>query len=252
MLNPNELEALSRQLQTGDPNERTVALRRLAASCDLQALPLLLGILNDSTHDYEKQEAINGLANLPGVFSAAALKNACYDEAHYVREAAAYALDSYGHQTVFEPFLEMIKNVSQKPLAPTVVSLVLNRLGEIGEQEAVPVLLEFLAEPSNKQRGDAAQALGKIGDPRALEALLTAAQDKDHYVRMLAVEALANFDDPRIAELQRKYKWHSVRRDVKEIARLAIDTPLLLVKVARDLWRERREKKEQKQKREQE
>jgi HEAT repeat protein len=80
-------------------------------------------------------------------------------------------------------------------------------LGELGDVEAVPTLLELAAGKSNDKdsRLQAISSLRRLGDRRAIPALLAIAAgpdaDAEHAVKYDAVDALGDWKDARITEL---------------------------------------------------
>jgi HEAT repeat protein len=88
-------------------------------------------------------------------------------------------------------------------------------LGQIGDRQAIPALIQALQDEDRDVRQAAAEALGQIGDPQAIPALIQALQDEDRDVRQAAAEALGQIGDPQaipalIQALQDKEGW--VRR----------------------------------------
>ncbi|HEX8686516.1 MAG TPA: HEAT repeat domain-containing protein, partial [Pyrinomonadaceae bacterium] len=69
-------------------------------------------------------------------------------------------------------------------------------LGQIGGREAVPALVEALADERapNDVRREAARALGLIGDPAAAPALRAVLTHGDPYLSRVAFEALKRLD----------------------------------------------------------
>ena len=60
----------------------------------------------------------------------------------------------------------------------------------IGDEKAVPDLIEALKDDDVSVRRHAAGALGKIGDERAIQPLLEAMNDEKWYVRLQVEEAI--------------------------------------------------------------
>ncbi len=71
-------------------------------------------------------------------------------------------------------------------------------LGDIRDQRAVPVLINALSDPDENIRVASAEALGKIRDPRAVDALLACLQRADQgWLDYAAAEALGEIGDER-------------------------------------------------------
>jgi HEAT repeat protein len=71
-------------------------------------------------------------------------------------------------------------------------------LGEIGDPEAVPALIEALADPTISWL--AAESLGKIGDVRAIKPLIAVLDSDEKWLRRRAAEALGKLRDPIAVE----------------------------------------------------
>ncbi len=71
-------------------------------------------------------------------------------------------------------------------------------LGEIGDPEAVPALIEALSDPTISWL--AAKSLGKIGDARAVGPLIAVLGSEEKWLRRNAAEALGRLRDPTAVE----------------------------------------------------
>ncbi len=92
-------------------------------------------------------------------------------------------------------------------------------LGEIGNPEAVPALIEALGDPTISWL--AAESLGKIGDPRAVGPLIAVLGSDEKWLRKNAAEALGKLRassavEPIIGLLTDK------KHDVREISARAL------------------------------
>jgi HEAT repeat protein len=92
-------------------------------------------------------------------------------------------------------------------------------LGEIGDPDAVPALVEALADPTISWL--AAESLGKIGDVRAVEPLIAVLNSDEKWLRRNAAEALgklraASAVEPIIRLLGDK------KHDVREVSARAL------------------------------
>jgi HEAT repeat protein len=63
-------------------------------------------------------------------------------------------------------------------------------LGEIGDPQAIPHLIQALQDVNSYVRWAACGALGEIGDPQAIPHLIQALRNKDGAVRKAACRAL--------------------------------------------------------------
>jgi HEAT repeat protein len=57
-------------------------------------------------------------------------------------------------------------------------------LGEIGDPQAIPHLIQALRDDYSDVRSAACWALGRIGDPQAIPHLIQALQDENAWVRL--------------------------------------------------------------------
>jgi HEAT repeat protein len=65
----------------------------------------------------------------------------------------------------------------------------------IGDEKAIPALIEALKDDNVSVRRHAAGALGKIGDERAIKPLLAAMDDEKWYVRLQVEEAIQELNE---------------------------------------------------------
>ncbi|APW98984.1 phycocyanin alpha phycocyanobilin lyase [Halobiforma lacisalsi AJ5] len=73
-------------------------------------------------------------------------------------------------------------------------------VGRIGDDTAVPALVDAVADADVRVRTKAAEACGKIGDPRAIDALASRLDDPQNQVRRAAAAALASIGTRRAVE----------------------------------------------------
>jgi HEAT repeat protein len=71
----------------------------------------------------------------------------------------------------------------------------LSLLARAGDREAVPVIIERLADFDERHRISAVDALGRLGTPEAASTVLDLADDSSADVRRFAVVALARIGD---------------------------------------------------------
>ncbi|MDP8959676.1 MAG: HEAT repeat domain-containing protein [Actinomycetota bacterium] len=116
-----------------------------------------------------------------------------HDPDEQVRAEAAEVLGSCG-PAALEGLL-----VARSDPSATVVEAVATALGEVGDPQTVPWLLETATgHPESLVREAAVAALGAIGDPVALPTLLGLAREGRPQVRRRAVVALTAFDGPEV------------------------------------------------------
>jgi HEAT repeat protein len=79
--------------------------------------------------------------------------------------------------------------------------MAIQALGEIGDERAVPALIEALKYPDQRIQAPAAEALGNIGDFRATLPLINAIQKADNRaIRGYASRAIGEIRDPQAVE----------------------------------------------------
>ena len=92
-------------------------------------------------------------------------------------------------------------------------------LGEIGDPEAVPALIEALSDPTISWL--AAESLGKIGDERAVGPLIAVLGSDEKWLRRNAAEALGKLRDPIAVEPIIRLLTDK-KHDVREISARAL------------------------------
>jgi HEAT repeat protein len=72
-------------------------------------------------------------------------------------------------------------------------------LGKLGDEAAVPALLEAAKDTDPETRLYSVWSLGLLGDPRAFDAAMEATHSSDSGMRKMAAYVLGKLDDPRAA-----------------------------------------------------
>ncbi|MCU0631295.1 MAG: HEAT repeat domain-containing protein [Methanoregulaceae archaeon] len=80
---------------------------------------------------------------------------------------------------------------------PTISWLAAESLGKIGDERAVEPLIAVLGSDEKWLRRNAAEALGKLRAPSAVEPVIRLLSDKKHDVREIAARALGQIGDER-------------------------------------------------------
>jgi hypothetical protein len=112
-----------------------------------------------------------------------------------VPEYTAFTLGWIRDPRALQPLREMLKGSDDFKRAAA------KALGNMEAKEAIPDLIQLLADPSGRVRQDAAYSLGLIGDDSANEALRKASEDSDDLVQFFAREALERIEN------RKKYGW---------------------------------------------
>lgn len=181
-----------------DPNPQ----RRLWAAIALsEAIPNGAGVapLLAFLDDPDKEVRYTAAASIPlDADGLAALMSLIHDPTHPLttRTAAIYGLyrfEAFKAQ-VWPLLADLIRDVEVEMRASAIDSLGFLRL-----PEAVPALLEALADESAQVRWLAASALGRLmPEARAVWPLLDCLHDTDADVRYYAAQALGLSDDPQV------------------------------------------------------
>ena len=184
---------------------RDCAVMSLGEIGDARAVEPLIGALADPEGKVRKSAA-RALGELGDARAVEPLISALADPDGEVRQYAAHALDKLGRSTA-----ESLAVALQSEF-PEDRSLAVGRLGELGDDRAVELLIGALEDEDPRVQKNAAVTLGKRGDRRAVEPLvdvLTAHPGEESDLKAAAVEALGELGDPRavtplIAALNRR------------------------------------------------
>jgi len=118
------------------------------------------------------------------------------DESLIVREKAAKALGQLGNN---EAVMVLIEALNKKTNSSIVCSII-ESLGKIGDVRSVDTLINFLANEKPEIRECTAASLGKLGDVRAVEHLIAALNDEEERVRWYAADSLGKIGNPICVE----------------------------------------------------
>jgi len=101
------------------------------------------------------------------------------------------ALARHGEQNVVDELLAFLKHKKMK-----IRRHAMEALGRVGEPEAVPALIDELADPASRElRHYAVRALERIGDPSATEPVASLLEEPSYGLRVLAARALRSIDN---------------------------------------------------------
>ncbi|MEM4390105.1 MAG: HEAT repeat domain-containing protein [Candidatus Micrarchaeia archaeon] len=120
----------------------------------------------------------------------------------WIRHNAVEALGRLGlkHDVVREAVPELIEALAD----PLLRADVARALGMIGDERAVPALIECLNDGNREVRGNATEALGYIRDRRSVPALIEKLSDENARVRFSAALSLGRIGDARALPALRK------------------------------------------------
>lgn len=105
---------------------------------------------------------------------------------------ASDALSKIGNERAIPPLIEALETKNNY-----LRSYFIQAIASFGEK-GVPMLINACSSPNPMIRGNAANTLGKIGNQRAIDTLISLLSDKEISVQKNAVIALNNFHDEKI------------------------------------------------------
>ncbi|MBD2740177.1 HEAT repeat domain-containing protein [Coleofasciculus sp. FACHB-1120] len=207
-----------------DSQVRESAIYALGQIGSETTIMTLLNALNDE-NSLVRQNAVEMLGQIGGKAAIPALLQALNDEDSGVTMHATWALEKIGNDAAISALLQSLEHKSPT-VRQTVLSVLeridcdlafsalfkalndeasivrvnatlgLGRLGSMGNQSAISVLLHHALKHQDSQvRERAIYALGLIGSEIAIPALLEAVRDKDACIRMRAASALYRIGD---------------------------------------------------------
>lgn len=188
---------LLRDLSDADPEVRRLAVERIDALDDAEALSCLIERLGDPDWRVRKSTVQRIAARSDRDVSAGRLIAALGDgENPGRRNSAVEALVEIGEQAV-----EVLVAACEDDDAD-VRKFVVDALAGIGSDAATPALCARLCDADPNVRAAAADALGAVGGPAALAALRGIAVDagQDPLVRFSALHALDTLEEPMRAD----------------------------------------------------
>ncbi len=177
-------------LQSSRSWRRAWAAEQLGIAGARRAVPDLVRALHDPMTDV-RMRAAKSLGLLGGTASIRELVPALDEPSRWSSIRVADVLATMGRGVVGEV-------IALYPvLGPTGRLAALDVVARARPLEAVPWLIERLADSSADARSRAAHALGAIADPRAVPCLLQALEDTEWPVRAMAVKALGRIGEAR-------------------------------------------------------
>ena len=108
------------------------------------------------------------------------------------KQYAARALGKLGDERAVPVLIDALNDDDR-----TLRAYVAGALGNLGDKRAVPSLISILGDEDSWVRREAALALGELGDERAVDPLINALNDDEGIVRLYALRALGNLKDTR-------------------------------------------------------
>ena len=188
------INALLRVLSEGDEESRLIALDALL-TIGLPALPVLIGALSDTSPPV-RAAAAEMIGEIGEPSASGYLLPLLADGDGSVRAMAAKSLGKLRSTDATPSLITCLLDMKAGVKKEAVTAL-----GRIG-RPAVDDLIATLTGPSDEIRRGAAEALGEIGDQRAIPHLVNLLGSDNAGVRAAAIEALKRFDVAVIRPLE--------------------------------------------------
>ena len=190
------------RLRSPDPELRVFAATDLRMSGRPEAIPLLIGLLQDPSGKVRTISALH-LSILNAKEAAPQVAELIAREpAPRLRGIAVFVLGNLGRPEDFETLISALQDPE-----PEVRDFACAALGRLGDSRAFEYLLGALKDPSGLVRGAACAALSILGDLAALEPLRAILEDSDDGVRLHALMALTQIGDEQArAALVQRYE----------------------------------------------
>ena len=182
-----------------DPEAQTIqkACKALGEIGSDQSVPALLEVLKDPDFDMRASAAV-ALGEIKSDKAVRSLIQEFENINSYINELCNVECDTEEHE-------EVIGNHIQD--ATYALDNIAYALGNIGDDKAVPILLQELNDPDSGVRASVANALGCIRAKCAIPALIEALEDNDYWVRESVVDALSNIGDAAVPALRKAVKY---------------------------------------------
>ncbi len=194
-----ELEALKHSKDSASKLKNTID--KIGNLADKKAIPLLLPCLDHDT-DYVRAAAVYALEkiheykDLPQLL----LRRIAGEKSPIVLTAIIESLGELEDQSAI-PVLEKLRDDHQEEDRIKITAIfAIDRLTR-GTKSALEQLVEYLIDAKNPNtRVEAAKALGKLGDSRAIKYLIGALDDEKVFVRKFVIKALVSFGDKQVID----------------------------------------------------
>lgn len=189
------------QLKNGAVGERVQAARTLGDLNESGAIEALVNALSDNEAAVRKAVATAlGKKGAPAIGPVITVLRTGRTEA---RKSAADALGIIGTQA-YDSVIAVI-NTDKSPESQ---SATFRALGAIGDDRAIPLLIERLKDPNGEIRKSIVEALGHFNDPRVFDAVFPLLGDPA--VHDVIGEALGNSGSSQVAKLEEGLNNHPI------------------------------------------
>jgi len=218
---PRAAATVARLLEDPDNKVAAAAANGLENLSEL-AIDPVFGLLSSESADV-RVRAIDVLGRLRHKGACERLIRGLADSVTWVRIVSAQALGEIGEIQAAPALVRALKDRDA-----VVRAMAAEALGKLRDFQATMQLLSALGDESDLVRMNALRALGQIGNPAAIPFLVPALDSPEPGVRCAAIEGLAAMRVtavlPRLRKMARHWPRGKEPREVREAARLAIDT----------------------------
>jgi HEAT repeat protein len=189
---PDPTARLIEAMANSDPDVRGNVAMALGTVGGPEPTARLIEAMADS-EPLVRYNVASALGKVGGPEATARLIEAMADSNPIVRLAVAGALGAIGDTAATNILMRALDDKEDVFLR----SAAARAIGEIGDRQCLPRLIELLNDPAACVRVSSAHALAEIGDTRATPALLAALTDADACLRAEAASSLGLLRDPR-------------------------------------------------------
>ncbi|MBX7220269.1 MAG: HEAT repeat domain-containing protein [Blastocatellia bacterium] len=180
-------ERLTSDLAAKEWQIRIEALKLLSRMGNTSQIPAMVELLRDSEPQV-RRAAVEALKSLKDTRAVEGLMTALRDNDIGVRAGAAEALGEIGDARATQPLLTALRNSANTSISTEIATA----LAKLKSNQAVPLLLDGLRNPSWTVRAQIARVLGEFQDTRAVPPLVEALEDNSAVVRYYARQSLAH------------------------------------------------------------
>ena len=190
---------LLRLLADADAGVRKKALQTLSAIGDARMIPDVVDVLNDEDHSV-RRTATQILQTLGRPEVLELVLRSLPDLDHGRGQEAWYVVSTYATRTNAREVIAALDSAYLDRNSSGLRRNVLQKLGELGDATAIPLVTAYLEAPDPGVRQRALAALGKLDATGSLPSVIAALEDPEVTVRAAAVDTLGSLNDPRILE----------------------------------------------------
>jgi HEAT repeat protein/GTPase SAR1 family protein len=190
---PRGFQSAIARLGDGSPSVRTAAVRFLGALQDPRAVQPLIKELSDP-ESYVRESAAVALGECRDVRAVEPLLALLRGSGLLMETAAIDALGKLQDSRAIQPLMEELKGQSSSSY---VRASVLEALGNLRAEQAMPHFRDELRSPDSTVRRAAVESFCKFADARDVQTLIDCLSDPEFFVRRHAVEALGHLRDAR-------------------------------------------------------